>query len=132
MTASTNATDQDGLSKFTETHIDEKMEGVAGREFDNALFFNCTFDSVRDLTLKNCDLNRSKLNVERIEDALGFCLSLDCNSFSSVEYSPLLFDLLIVLMLKSKGNTEKRRKLIDVIGEDRLRELLSAMSRLER
>lgn len=119
------------LTEFSETHIDENCEDLAGTK-DRALFFNCTFKRVRDLTLTHCDLNQSKFTTDRLDDMLGFTVTLDCNTFSNVELSPLMFDSLLALLIKSKGNTDKRRQLIDVIGRDRLRSILSDMSTLEQ
>jgi hypothetical protein len=76
-------------------------------------------------------MNGSKLLTDKIEDALGLTATLDCHSFDNVELSPLLFDLFLVLLLKTKGNETKRRKLIQVIGEDRVRQLLSQLSEIE-
>lgn len=118
------------LRNFTASHIDEDCQRVSGMH-ENELFFNCKFKNVKNLTLKNCDLNKSKILTDDIRDALGFTVTLDCFSFRDVELSPLMFDLLLCLLLKTKGNTEKRNKLIDVIGKERLLQLLKEMSTLE-
>src|SRR6185436_17322407 len=102
------------LRRFSETHIDEDCSNLTGNH-ENALFFNCTLCSLSGLTLKNCDLNRSKFTTDQIRDALGFTLTLDCNSFSGVEFPPLLFDLLMVLAITTRGNDEKRAKLFEVV-----------------
>jgi hypothetical protein len=99
--------------------------------FRDEVFFDCTFDNLNGLVLDHCDLNKSKFVTDNVRDALGLTLTLTCNSFSNVEYSPLLFDLFLVMALKSSGNTEKRRKLIDVIGRERVVELLTAIKDLE-
>jgi hypothetical protein len=113
-----------------EPHINENCESISGT-FEDEVFFECTFKKLNGLTLKNCDLNRSKFTTDDIRDALHFTMTLDCNSFDKVEYSPLLFDLLLVLIIKTKGNTEKRKKLIEIVGEERLKEILVALSSLE-
>lgn len=94
-------------------------------------FFNCTFRKLNGLTLEECDLNRSQFLTDTIEDSLGFTATINCHTFGNVELSPFLFDLLLCLLLKTKGNTEKRRMLLEVIGKDRAYELLSKMKDLE-
>lgn len=87
---------------------------------------------MRDVTLRNCTLAQSTFLTDKIEDALGFTVTLDCMTFDDLELSPLMFDLLMVLLIKTKGNTEKRRRLIDVLGHERLHEILKAMRQLEK
>lgn len=99
---------------------------------DNELFFNCTFKRLNDLTLKDCVLSHSKFTTDNIQDALGFTLTLDCFSFKDVEFSPLLFDLFLLMAIQSKGNTEKRQQLIQLLGKDRVVELLGMLARAER
>lgn len=118
------------LRNFNTSHIDEDCSGVTGFH-ENELFFNCGFTNLRGLTLKDCDLNKSYFNPQKIQEALGFTVTLDCHSFADVELNPLAFDLIICLLLKTKGNTEKRKKLVDVIGKERLLQLLREMSTLE-
>lgn len=98
--------------------------------YENELFYNCEMDVVKGVTLKGCTLLRSRLKTKNIEDALGFTVTLDCKTFEELELSPLMFDLLCVLLIKTKGNTEKRKRLIDILGNQRLHELLSAMGKL--
>ncbi len=63
---------------------------------------------------------------------LGFSVTLDCNSFSGVELSPEIFDLICILLVKTKGNVEKRQALIKyVVGSQRSREYLTKLSKLE-
>lgn len=119
------------LHDFSASHIDEDLRGSPAGEHDNELFFNCTFDNVRQSTFKNCTMHNSKFLVNRIEDALGLTATLDCKSFSDLELSPLMFDLMLVLLLKTKGNDEKRKKLIDVIGKERVVELLRKLEKIE-
>jgi hypothetical protein len=118
------------MRDFNATHIDANCEDVSGFH-ENELFFNCMFKKLNGLTLKNCDLNRSQFNPEEVRDALGFTVTLDCHSFADVKLNPLAFDLILCLLIKSAGNDTKRRKLVDVIGKDRLLALLKEMSTLE-
>ncbi len=106
------------LHNFSEEHIKEDCRELTGLH-ENGLFFGCSFEKLRGLSLKDCDLNRSKFLTESVRDALGFTLTLSCLSFRGVEYSPLLFDLMLSLMVMSKGNDEKRKKILEVIGADR-------------
>lgn len=106
------------LHTFKEEHIREDCRELTGHH-DNGLFFGCEFEKLTGLTLKDCDLNRSKFLTEKVRDALGFTLTLSCLSFRHVEYSDLLFDLFLTLLTLSKGNDAKREALLDVIGRDR-------------
>jgi hypothetical protein len=117
---------------FRATHIDEDLKGVSIGSRENELFFNCELKYLRGATLKNCVLTNSKVLTDRVEDALGLTVTLDCHTFEDLELSPLMFDLLLVLLLKTKGNVEKRRQLIAVIGRARVVELLGQLKRLER
>lgn len=111
-------------------HIDQFYKDLSGEHVDE-LFYNCVFDRVTDVTLRNCVLNKSTFITSKIEDALRFTITLDCFSFDNVELSPLIFDLLLCLLIKGKGNTEKRRKLIDVIGRERFSEIYKALEVVE-
>lgn len=98
---------------------------------ENELFFNCQFDKVNDLVLKDCDLNQSRFTTSSVKDVLGLTMTLNCHSFQNVEFSELLFDLFMILAYKSKGNDEKREKLLDVIGRGRAAALLKVLNQIE-
>jgi hypothetical protein len=117
---------------FRATHIDEDLKGVSIGSRENELFFNCELKDLRGVTLKNCVLTNSRVLTDRVEDALGLTVTLDCHTFEDLELSPLMFDLLLVLLLKTKGNEEKRRKLVEVIGRRRVVELLGELKQVER
>jgi hypothetical protein len=118
------------LHEFSEVHVGEDCRKISG-DHKNGLFFECDFEKLRGLTLKDCTLNRSRFLTSDIKDALGFTLSLQCGSFKGVEYSPLLFDLFLLLASMSSGNDSKRKALLDVIGRERAIELLEQMRGLE-
>jgi hypothetical protein len=121
----------EALRTFSEIHIDEDVRHLTG-SFENALFHNCTFGSLNNLTLKNCVLSDSKFTETDPTQMLGFTVTLDCNSFSDVELTPQEFDLICLLLTKTKGNTEKRAKLIkDVVGIETSRRLLTKLKTLE-
>lgn len=90
---------------------------VAPGEYSNELFYGCYFNDLRGLTLVNCDLNKSKFTTDSVDKAMGLALSLNCHSFKGVEYSPLLFNLLLYLLTLTVGNSGKRQALIGIIGE---------------
>lgn len=121
---------QTALRQFSELHIDEDCRDLTGQH-ENGLFFNCKFEKLNGLTLKDCDLNRSQFVTETLRDALGLTLTLDCFSFKGVELSPLLFDLLLLMLHISAGNDEKRERLLDVIGQHRAAQLLRIIEGLE-
>lgn len=106
------------MREFSDKHIDEDCRGMSGTH-ENELFFNCVFDRLQNLSLINCDLNQSKFKTSSIKDAMGFAMTLDCFSFRGVEYSPILFDLLLLLMTLTTGNDEKRRQIVEILGKDR-------------
>lgn len=126
-----NEPTREALHSFAFLHVDQNCEDVVG-EHENELFFNCVFKHLNGLTLKGCDLNRSRFDTDNIRDALDFTLTLNCNSFTNVQYSELLFDLMLLLLTKTKGNDEKRKKLIDVVGRERADKLLRILRTLER
>ncbi len=119
------------LRNFSAIHIDEDQSTLTG-DHENALFFNCTFDKLTGLTLKNCVLDRSKFVTTDPKNMLGFTLTLNCHSFENVELSPEVFDTLLLLICKSAGNLEKRLKIInEVVGRDRSYELLKRLREIE-
>jgi hypothetical protein len=119
------------LRKYNAEHQDENCETTKGFH-ENELFWNCTFKELNGLTLKDCVLRNSRFFTEKLEDALGFTFTVgDCHTFEDVEYSEFLFDLFLVMLLKTKGNTEKRRKILDMVGHDRVRDLLQQFKTLE-
>lgn len=110
---------QEVLREFEDKHIDEDCRSLSGTH-ENELFYNCVFDKLNGLNLIGCDLNQSKFKTSSIKDAMGFAMTLDCFSFKGVEYSPVLFDLLLVLITLTRGNDEKRRQLSQIIGIEKL------------
>jgi len=106
----------DVLKSFKKQYISEELQEITGIH-ENELFFDCTFHKLSGLTLKNCDLNQSRFTTKRVRDALGLTLTLDCHSFSGVEFSPELFDMMLALLTLSKGNDSKKEKLVDIIGQ---------------
>ena len=116
--------------EYSETHIGEDCSHLRGRFF-NALFYDCTFSRCDGLELSNCVLENSKLTATEPEDILGVSLTLNCHTFKNLELSPDAFDLLLLLICKMKGNTEKRRAIIDIVGRERTIELLRRMRTLE-
>lgn len=120
------------LHDYDASHIDQDLSGGIG-EHDNELFFNCVFKNIRNAVLKDCNLRHSKFVTDKLEDALGFTMTLgDCGSFEDVEYSPFLFDLLLVMMCKSKGNDEKRKQIVEILGKERIIEILRQLKQVQR
>lgn len=118
------------LRKFSEIHIDEDCSQLGG-EHNNALFHNCKFHKLNGLSLVDCDLYKSEFTTESIRDALRFAVTLNCHSFRGVKLSPLIFDLILMLLTMSEGNDEKRRQLIEVIGQSRYDALNRVLERVE-
>ena len=87
------------LHQYAATHIDQDFTELPLGHHENELFYNCTFKNVRNAVLKDCNLRHSKFVTATVEEALGFTFTVgECGTFEDVEYSPLLFDLLLVLM----------------------------------
>lgn len=119
------------LHKFDDEFIDKDLSNKLLGEYDNVLFYNCVFDNISNVRLINCDLNRSNFKTNSIEKCRNFAVTLECKSFTNVQLSEFLFDLLLTLIYKTKGNDSKRRKLMEVIGKDRLKEIMSLIEDLE-
>lgn len=117
-------------SSTKQVFIDENCESKTGN-FEGAVFHNCSFRKLNGLTLNKCDLSQSRFTTDSIRDALDFTLTMNCASFRGVEYSELLFDLLLCLMVQSKGNDEKRKRLVSILGEAKLKSLLRTLHTLE-
>jgi hypothetical protein len=124
---------EDSMRQYSAIHIDEDLSAGLHGMHENALFYNCTFKNIRDLTLKDCVLTKSRFLTDKLEDAIGFTITLgDCHSFSDVEYSDFLFDLFLVMAIKSNSNTGRRKKLLELVGHDTVRELLREYAAIEK
>lgn len=118
------------MEKF---HIDENLEELEPGVYEDTVFFNCVFRNLRGVTFRNCIMNQSKVITENIREVQGLTVTLDCRTFENVELSETVFDLMLLMLVKGKGNTEKRKKLIEVLGgKKRVAEMLSLLSELER
>jgi hypothetical protein len=118
------------MRKFNQIIIDREHLNLIGRHV-NELIYNCSIDSLSNVELINCDLSKSKFLIDDINNLKNFSLTLDCGSFKDVTLSPLIFDLILMLLLKTKGNDTKRKKLISVIGKDRMKDLFAMMEGIE-
>ncbi len=116
--------------QFSEINIDKDCREVTGFH-DNALFFNCKFNKINGLTLKNCDLNQSEFDITNIKDALGFTVTMDCFSFNGVKISPELFDLYLLLLCQTEGNDAKREAVKTIIGKEKADRMLKLLRRIE-
>lgn len=111
------------LRHWNFTHIDEHIPHLTGYH-ENELFYNCTIDDMSGATLVNCCMTQSKLTADSLEQISNLAMTFDCHSFTDAELSPLAFDFLLALLIKSKGNDERRQQLVNILGRDRLVELL--------
>lgn len=117
---------------FREKHIDELFEEVPAPK-RNVEFYDCTFNKLGGAVLENCSLSGCKFAMTDPADIIGLTVTMDCFTFSNLELSPEVFDMLLMLICKSKGNNEKRLSIIEnVVGHDRAVELLKKMQHLER
>lgn len=118
------------LHEFSKTHVDADCSAIGG-EHENELFYNCRFDRLEGLTLKDCELNQSEFITDSVAHAMGLTLTLGCKSFRGVTLSSLLFDLVLMLLCMTKGNTPKREKLLDVVGRPRAAALMRLLGATE-
>lgn len=120
------------LRVFTEKHVDETFSEVPAPK-DKVEFYDCTFHKLAGAVLKDCTMYGSKFAMTKPEDIIGLTLTMDCFFFDNLELSPEVFDMLLLLICKTKGNTDKRLAIIeDIVGHDRAVELLRTMKHLER
>jgi hypothetical protein len=119
-----------GLS-VKETHTREVFtEPISAQR---AVFYNCTFNKLAGADLKNCVLYGSTFAMTKPEDIIGLTVTMDCKTFDNLELSPDVFDLLLMLICRTKGNNKKRLAIIEqVVGHDRSVQLLKDTERLER
>lgn len=127
----TSDTERVVAPKWSEVHIDEDVVGLTGFH-ENALFHNCTFRNLRGVTLKDCVLAHSTFTTTKLDEAMGFTFTVgNCNTFRNVAYSEYLFDLFLIMMIQTKGNTEKRKKLIEIVGRDKVHDTLQQFKSLD-
>lgn len=120
------------MATFREVHTDEEFLETPEPK-NKAGFYDCTFHKLNGAVLKNCTMRGSKFAMTKPEDIIGLTLTMDCFFFSELELSPEVFDLLLLLICKTRGNTKKRLAIIEeIVGHDRAVELLKQMETLER
>lgn len=120
------------LRLLTEKHIDEEFKEAPPSK-RGAEFYDCTFHRLAGVDLLDCTLYGSKFVMKNPEDVIGLGITLDCYTFNNLELSPEVFDFLMLLICKTKGNNEKRRVILEnVVGHDRAIELLRTFKNLER
>lgn len=117
------------LRDFNKTYVDKQVQ-LRG-EIHNTLLHNCEIADLRGVTLLNCDLNQSKILIDDINKLQGFACTMDCGTFRNVTLSETVFDCLVMLLYSTKGNDNKRRKLIDVVGKDKMKELAEQMESID-
>lgn len=102
-----------------------------GTEINDTILYRCVFDNLRNVTLKNCDLNGSKFVTTRASKALRFTLTLNCGSFDNVEYSETLLKLFLYLLTRTKSNDGLRAKIAAILSDDDKEKFDSIFGRLE-
>lgn len=122
----------DNRTTFNQVFENQTFESLSGT-FIHCTFRNCTFKRVSGLSLIDCSLWGSRLISDKFEDFLGFSITMQCKSVDELELSETAFDSVLLLLLKTSGNTEKRRKILsEVLGKDKVRNYLKRFSTLER
>ena len=100
---------------------------------DGDKYYDCTFHKLNGVMLKNATLRGSKFAMTKPEDIIGLTITMDCFTFDSLELSEEVFDMMLLLICKTKGNTAKRLRIIrDIVGNDKAAHLLKQMKRLQQ
>lgn len=115
---------------WTEQHVDESPI-VQGKRFLRAMFFGCKFTRLRGTTMEHCSLQGSTIEPSKLEDLLGFTITLDCFSWKYLTLNSLAFDAMLFLLSITKGNDEKRAILKRMISPENKDHLEDSFERLE-
>lgn len=99
---------------------------------EGEMLYDCTFNKLNGGELKNCTLYGSKFAMTKPEHMVGLTITLDCATFDTLELSPEVFDYMLLLLCRTKGNNDKRLAIIEkVVGHDRSVRLLKETELLE-
>lgn len=104
---------------------------VQGKRYLRALFFECILKRLRGTTMEHCSLQGSSIEPDRLEDLLGFTITLDCFSWQYLTLNSLAFDAMLYLLSITKGNDEKRAILKRIISEENREHLEKNFEELE-
>lgn len=118
------------LRQFVNTFVDRENLSLLGK-YENCLFYNCSVKDLSNVSLINCVLNKSRLLIQDINKLRNFNVTMNCGSFKGVQLSELIFDLILMLLISSAGNDTKRRKLVALLGKDRVKQLSKDMEGIE-
>lgn len=120
------------LRAFKEKFIDRVFTEVPPPK-NNAEFYDCEFQKLGGATLANSSLSGCKFTMTDPRDIIGLTVTMDCFTFENLELSPEVFDMLLLLICKTKGNTEKRLAIIEyIVGHDKAHRLLNELAHTER
>jgi hypothetical protein len=120
------------LRAFKTKHIDEDFPEVPPPT-NGAEYYDCTFHKLGGATLANCSLSGCKFAMTDPRDILGLTVTMDCFTFENLEVTEEVFDALLLLICKTKGNTKKRLAIIeDIVGHDNSVRILNELSHMER
>lgn len=100
----------------------KNLPDVSGQTFFRELFYNCRFENVRNATFNQCCLLNSKFDARNLADVLGVTMSLDCFTFSGLEFNDAAFSGIVQLLSMTKGNDEKRAILRRLASEKIVKE----------
>lgn len=104
---------------------------VQGKRFLRALFFGCALKRLRGTTMEHCSLQGSSIEPDRLEDLLGFTITLDCFSWQYVSLNSLAFDAMLYLLSITNGNDSKRAVLKRLISDENRTSLMKSFEELE-
>lgn len=89
----------------------KNLPDVSGQVFFRELFYNCRFENIRNATFNQCCLLNSKFDARTLADVLGVTMSLDCFTFSGLEFNDVALSSVVQLLSMTKGNDDKREVL---------------------
>lgn len=110
-------------------HDSQNLPDVSGKHFVRELFYGCRFENVRNATFQQCCLLNSKFDARNLTDVLGVTMSLDCFTFSGLEFNDAAFSGIVQLLSLTKGNDEKRAILRRLASEQSIQEHDQLMQR---
>lgn len=115
------------MRDFNADYIDKDFTEFCPTINENVLYYNCKFKDIHNVTFKDCVMTQSELVAENIREVLGVTITLDCNSFRNVKLPEFVLDLFLLLLTKTRGNSKKRKQILDIVGKEKAVELLKSL-----
>jgi hypothetical protein len=115
------------LRQWKKVFIRQTFDAIEPGLHEDELYYECSIKRAKGCSFIRCCFTGSKLDFASVEDMQDLVMGMDCANFSRVELSPMAFDYMALLLVRQKGNTEKRAAIIEALGgKDYVRGLLNA------